>query len=268
MPNSSCQNLFDLTGKVAIVTGGARGLGEAIARALTNHGATTVICDLNLDEGHETANRIAAERTGNKIQAFHCDIQDDSQVRAFVADIVEQHGRIDVLVNNAGVHRRVDPTDFSREDIDAIFSVNLMGSFQMASAVGKVMIGQKSGSIINLSALGGGLVGLGRGGSAYGMTKGGIVALTRDLAAEWGKHSIRVNALAPGWIKTPMTIALQQNGARSAKVMERVPLQRWGEAIDVAGAAVFLASDASTYVTGHTIPIDGGAANVIAISDD
>lgn len=267
MPDRS-HNLFDLTGKVAIVTGGARGLGAAIASALTHHGATTVICDLNLDEANATVNRIAAEHDGNEIQAFRCDVQDDSQVRAFVADVVDRHGHIDVLVNNAGVHRRVDPTDFSREDIDAIFAVNLMGSFQMAGAVGKVMIGQESGSIINLSALGGGVVGLGRSGSAYGMTKGGIVALTRDLAAEWGKHSIRVNALAPGWIKTPMTIALQQNEERAAKVMERVPLRRWGEATDVVGAAVFLASDASAYVTGHTIPIDGGAANVIAISDD
>lgn len=264
---SSVHNMFDLSGKVALITGGARGLGEAIGGALASNGATVVLCDIDQDAAAEAACRIDEQREGNSVLGLACDVRDQQQVENCVAQVAEQYGQIDVLVNNAGIHRRVDPTDYSREDIDAIFAVNLLGSFQMAAAVGKVMIGQQSGSVINISALGGGLVGLGRSGSAYGMTKGGIIALTRDLAAEWGKYSIRVNALAPGWIRTPMTIALQQNEHRSAKVLERVPLRRWGEASDVAGAAVFLASDASTYVTGHTIPIDGGAANVIAISE-
>jgi len=265
---SNARNLFDLTGKVAIVSGGAQGLGEAIACALTHHGATTVIFDINIEAATATADRIAAETENCRIRALECDIRNDQQVQSCVKNVLEEYGRIDILVNNAGVHRRVTPTDYSQEDIDAVFQVNLLGNFYMASAVGKVMIEQRSGSIINLSALGGGIVGLGRGGSIYGITKGGIVALTRDLAAEWGKYSVRVNALAPGWIRTPMTIALQQNEQRSAKVLERIPLQRWGEANDVAGAALFLASDASQYITGHTIPIDGGAGNVIAISEE
>jgi len=259
---------FDLTGKVALVTGAARGLGEAIAEGLVVHGATTILCDVDTQAVAATAARIN-ESTGR--QAAHsttCDIRDLGQVIECVSRVVAEQGQIDILFNNAGIHRRVDPTDYSREDVEAIFEVNLIGSFQMAGEVGKVMIEQREGSIINLSVLGGGLVGLGRSGSAYGMTKGGIVALTRDLAAEWGRHNIRVNALAPGWIRTPMTIALQENEQRSARVMERVPLRRWGESDDVAGAAAFLASDASRYITGHTIPIDGGAANVIAISDD
>jgi NAD(P)-dependent dehydrogenase (short-subunit alcohol dehydrogenase family) len=130
------------------------------------------------------------------------------------------------------------------------------------------MLARQRGSIINVSALGGGLVGLGRGGSIYAMTKGGIVALTRDLAAEWGRHGIRVNAVAPGWIRTPMTQPLQNDPQRSARVLERVPLRRWGEPDDVAGVVVFLASAAAGYVTGCTIPIDGGAANVVALSAD
>ncbi|HIA18856.1 MAG TPA: SDR family oxidoreductase [Planctomycetaceae bacterium] len=185
-----------------------------------------------------------------------------------ISGLVSEHGQIDVLVNNAGVHRRVDPLNISPADVQAVFDVNLLGCLNMASAVGKVMIQQQAGSMINVSALGGGVVGLGRGGSVYGITKGGLIALTRDLAAEWGRHGIRVNALAPGWIEMPMTLELQNDVAGSAKVVERVPLARWGQPEDVAGAAVFLASDASQYITGHTIPIDGGAANVIALSQE
>lgn len=264
---SNEKNPFDLSGKVALVTGGAQGLGEAIARAFVARGAKVVICDCDGDAAGATADRIASE-VGGEIRSLACDVRDESQVNDCVGQVVTWHDRIDVLVNNAGIHRRCDPTNFIREDFDAIIEVNLLGSLQMAGAVGKTMIPHRRGSIINVSALGGGIVGLGRSGSIYGMTKGGIVSLTRDLAAEWGKHDIRVNALAPGWIKTPMTIALQQHPEKSAKVLDRVPLRRWGESEDVAGAAVFLASDASQYITGHTIPIDGGAANVIAISEE
>jgi len=260
--------VFDLSGKVALVTGGAQGLGEAMAAALVNHGASVVICDVDSEAVNATARRIAGQEEDRVVRALPCDVRDAEQVKQTVAAVKSEFGRIDVLINNAGIHRRGSPADFDRKDIDDIFAVNLLGCFQMAGAVGEVMIEQQSGSIINISALGGGIVGLGRGGSIYGMTKGGIVSLTRDLAAEWGKHGIRVNALAPGWIRTPMTLALQNNATRSAKVLERVPLKRWGEAGDVAGAAVFLASDASLYITGHTIPIDGGAANVIAISEE
>ena len=261
-------NLFDLSGRTGIVTGGAQGLGESIARALSAHGARVVLLDIQPEIANKTAAAINSERGEELASALACDVQNDNQVRSCVDRVREQHGRIDVLVNNAGVHRRHTPQEFPRQDIDFVLGVNLLGSFFVARAVADAMVEQRAGSIINLSALGGGLMGLGRGGSIYGVTKGAIVALTRDLAAEWGKHGIRVNSLAPGWIHTPMTQALQQNPARSAKMLDRVPLQRWGEALDVAGAAVFLASDASSYITGHTIPIDGGAANVISISED
>jgi len=267
MPHSD-RGLFDLSGKVAIVTGGAQGLGEAIARALCAHGARTTLLDIRGEQAAETAASINADLQGEVADSLACDVQYDDQVQSCVAEVRRRHGAIDVLVNNAGIHRRGTPQELSRQDIDIVLSVNLLGSFFVARAVASGMIEQRSGSIINLSALGGGIVGLGRGGSIYGITKGGIVAMTRDLAAEWGKYGIRVNSLAPGWIRTPMTQALQQNAAGSAKVMQRVPLGRWGEAADVAGAAVFLASSASTYITGHTIPIDGGAANVIAISEE
>ena len=261
------QGMFDLTGKVVLVTGGAQGLGKAIAAACAQQGVAVMIVDIEDQLAQQVASEIQQE-TEQPVAAHYCDVRSAEQVQQLVETLISQHGQIDVLVNNAGVHRRVDPLDISPADVQAIFEVNLVGCLNMASAVGKIMIQQQAGSIINISALGGGVIGLGRGGSVYGITKGGLISLTRDLAAEWGRHGIRVNALAPGWIETPMTRELQNDTARSAKVVERVPLGRWGKPDDVAGAVVFLASDASRYITGHTIPIDGGAANVIALDQD
>lgn len=258
---------FDLSDRVAIVTGGAQGLGASIARALADHGATIAMLDVQAEAVAAAATRLA-EDTGRDAMGLACDTRDKGRVEECIKNIVERFGRIDILVNNAGIHRRGTPTDYDPQDLEDVFAVNLTGCYHVAGAVGKVMLTQQRGSIINVSALGGGVAGLGRGGSIYGMTKGGIVSLTRDLAAEWGAQGIRVNAIAPGWIRTPMTQALQDNEARSAKVLERVPLRRWGEPDDVAGVVVFLASDAAAYVTGCTIPIDGGAANVIAISSE
>lgn len=256
---------FDLTDRVAVVTGGAQGLGAAIARALADHGATIALLDVKADAVAAAAEQLARE-TGRTAEGHGCDTRDKSQVEDCVEGIAARFGRIDILVNNAGIHRRGTPTDYNPQDLADVFAVNLVGCYHVAGAVGKVMLAQKCGSIVNVSALGGGIVGLGRGGSIYAMTKGGIVSLTRDLAAEWGRHGIRVNAVAPGWIRTPMTQPLQNDPNRAAKVLERVPLRRWGEPDDVAGVVVFLASDAAAYVTGCTIPIDGGAANVIALS--
>ncbi|MEO1996656.1 MAG: glucose 1-dehydrogenase [Planctomycetaceae bacterium] len=265
---SGISQAFDLSGNVAIVTGAAQGLGASIARALALHGATAVLVDLEQAAVEAAVARMKTADAGLCLHAAECDVRDRQQVTECVTAVHDKFGRVDTLVNNAGIHRRVDPLDYVQEDIDAILAVNLMGCFHMSGAVGALMVKQESGSVINVSALGGGLTGLGRSGSAYGMSKGGIVALTRDLAAEWGRYGVRVNALAPGWIRTPMTRALQEDPVKAARVLERVPLGRWGTADDVAGAAVFLASDASGYISGHTIPVDGGAANVIAISND
>lgn len=257
------QSWFDLSGKVAIVTGGAQGLGEACARALARHGASVAICDLNLSLAGELAKTIDPQ--GRQARAYACDVQHDDQAQAVVSQVLADFGRLDVLVNSAGIHRRHTPFDFPREDMDLLISINVYGTFQMARGAARPMIEQRSGSIINISALGGGVVGLGRGGSIYGATKGAIVALTRDLAAEWAQYNVRVNSIAPGWMRTPMSMPLQQNPTQSAKVMERVPMGRWGTADEIAGPAVFLASDASSFVTGLTIPVDGGASQVIQI---
>ena len=258
---------FDLTGRVAVVTGGAQGLGAAIARALARHGASIALLDVQAEAVADAALELSRD-TGRDAEGLACDTRDREQVEACVGCVAGRFGRIDILVNNAGIHRRGTPVDYKAQDLADVFAVNLIGCYHVAGAVGKLMLVQHRGSIVNVSALGGGLVGLGRGGSIYAMTKGGIVALTRDLAAEWGRYGIRVNAVAPGWIRSPMTRALQDDPQRSAKVLERVPLRRWGEPDDVAGVVVFLASDAAAYVTGCTIPIDGGAANVIALSGE
>ena len=266
-PPTSMTTIFDLTERVALVTGGAQGLGLAIARSLAEQGATVALLDVQAEAVSSAAEQLAAE-TSHETLALECDVRQKEQVDASVARIVDRFGRLDILVNNAGIHRRGTPTEYHPQDLADVFAVNLVGCYHVVGAAGQVMIAQQRGSIVNISALGGGLVGLGRGGSIYGMTKGGIVSLTRDLAAEWGRHGIRVNAVAPGWIRTPMTRALQSDPERSANVLERVPLRRWGEPHEVAGVVVFLASDAAAYVTGCTIPIDGGAANVIALSQE
>ena len=237
------ENLFDLSGRVALVTGGAQGLGAAIGSMFSRQGAVTVLIDIDLPAAEQQATEIQ-QQTGNLVQAAACDVGEEGQVAELVTRLAAEHGRLDVLVNNAGIHRRVDPLAPQLEDVREIFRVNLLGTLNM----------------------GGGLVGLGRSGSAYGMSKGGIVALTRDLAAEWTGQGVRVNAVAPGWIRTPMTEALQNNEQGAAMVLKRIPAGRWGEPEDVAGVVAFLASDASRYISGHTIPVDGGALNVISIS--
>jgi gluconate 5-dehydrogenase len=235
----------------------------AIAEALAEHGARVAMLDLRADAVAEQAQRLADE--GRETLGLACNTCDLAHVDECVERVQEAWGGIDILVNNAGIHRRGTPVDYRPEDLHDLLATNLVGCYQMAGAVGRKMLRSGRGSIVNVSALGGGLVGLGRGGSMYAMTKGGIVSLTRDLAAEWGPHGIRVNAVAPGWIRTPMTQPLQNDARRSAAVMSRVPLRRWGETQEVAGVVLFLASDAASYVTGCTIPIDGGAANVIAL---
>jgi NAD(P)-dependent dehydrogenase (short-subunit alcohol dehydrogenase family) len=257
---------FDLNDKVALVTGAGRGIGAAIAFALAARGACIILADLTVSATNDT--RTAIAESGGRAFSVACDMRNEPEVASAVSDALSLADHIDILVNNAGIHRGHPPLEFPQSDIDLLIQTNLLGCFYACRAVGRHMIEQRSGSIINISALGGGIAGLGRGGSIYGATKGALVSLTRDLAAEWAKYGIRVNAVAPGWIRSVMTEKLQNNTSMADRMLARVPMARWGTAEDIAGPVAFLASDASSYITGQVIAVDGGASTTIPISTE
>jgi NAD(P)-dependent dehydrogenase (short-subunit alcohol dehydrogenase family) len=258
--------LFDLRGRSALVTGGARGLGRAIALGLAHHGAAVAVADLDLTGAEETA---AAIRELNRTAAaFGCDVSQEADVGQLVTGALAAFGRIDILVNNAGITKRIALFDWQADQWEEVIRVNQIGTFLTAREVGRHMVERRSGSIINMSALGGGVLGLGRGNAIYCSTKGAVAALTRDLAAEWAQYGIRVNCVAPGWFKTEMNAPLLQNPALVQRICERVPLGRLGEPEDVVGPVVFLASDAAAMITGHLLPIDGGAAHILSLTTE
>lgn len=258
--------LFDLTGRVAVVTGGARGLGRAIALGLARHGAAVAVVDCDEAGAQDTAAEI--RQLGQRAAGCRCDVSQEGEVRSAIAGVLAEFGQLDILVNNAGITKRIPLFEWEAADWEEVIRINQIGTFLVAREVGRHMIARRRGSIINLSALGGGLVGLGRGNAIYCSTKGAILALTRDLAAEWAQHGIRVNAVAPGWFKTEMNGPLLKNPQLVQRILDRVPLGRLGEAADVVGPIVFLASDAAAMITGHILPIDGGVANIVSLSNE
>jgi NAD(P)-dependent dehydrogenase (short-subunit alcohol dehydrogenase family) len=251
--------LFDLTGKIGLVTGAARGLGRAAAVGLAVHGADIAAIDLDRERCSETVNEITA--LGRRAIAYGCDVADETAVCATVEQVCRDFGRIDILVNIAGVTARVPTTEIEPATVRRLMAVNYFGTFWMCKEVGRQMLAQGGGTIVNMSALGGGFMGTGRGNAAYSSTKGAIAALTKELACEWGERGIRVNAVAPCWFQTDMNAtSIFANKRFMEQVMTKLPMRHIGQPHELVGPIVFLASEASSMITGLVLPVDGGAA--------
>jgi NAD(P)-dependent dehydrogenase (short-subunit alcohol dehydrogenase family) len=245
---------FDVAGKVALVTGAARGIGRACALALAEAGADVA---LGLRDAASGAPLVAAIRAlGRRVLSLQMDVTRRDQIAGAVADAERAFGRIDILVNNAGIGPPAPAEQVSEEAFDRTLAVNLKGTFFVSQAVGRVMIERGGGRIINLSSQAG-FVALPTE-SVYCMTKAAIAHLTKCLAVEWAPHGINVNAVAPTFIRTPGTAKWLEDEAFHADLLSRIPLGRVGEPVDVAGAVVFLASPAAAMITGATLMIDGG----------
>jgi 2-deoxy-D-gluconate 3-dehydrogenase len=247
--------MFSLKGKSGIVTGGGSGIGKAIATGLVKAGAEIVLVGRRQERLEQAVKEM--EPFGGPIIPLRADVSKMEDIRAVVDHTLKQFGKIDFLFNNAGTIRRAPSEDFSEQDWDEVINVNLKGPFFLAQAVARVMIAQKrKGKIINTSSLiavqGGKRV------PAYAASKGGLAQVTKTMANDWAKYNILVNAIGPGWVKTELTAALQQDKERHAEILSRIPLGRWADPEDLVGAAIFLASDASDYITGQTIFVDGG----------
>lgn len=244
--------LFNLDDKIAIVTGGSRGLGKAMALGLAKAGAHVVISDiLDTSEAVKEIKQYDDEAFGIKV-----DVTKESDVKKMISKTLDQFGSIDVFVNNAGILKTANAEDFSMEDWKKVIEVNLNGAFLCAQAAGKQMIKQKSGKIINISSIAG--VSGYASSAPYSASKAGIISLTKTLAAEWGKHNINVNAICPGVFATDMTADYLQDDQFKNMIKSNVPLERYAESEELIGSIIYLASDASNYVTGHSLIIDGG----------
>lgn len=245
---------FSLKGKAALVTGGSRGLGKAIALALAEAGADVGVVSKSGEGIEETVLKI--QSLGRKAVGIQGDVAIPKEAYRIVQEVLEKFERLDILVNAAGVNRRIPSLQVSEADWDWILNTNLKGTFFMCQAVGKIMVEQRKGSIINLASL---LSAVGIPTLApYAASKAGLLGITRVLAAEWGPFGVRVNAIAPGYFRTRMTEKLFADPSWTQRLLQQVPLGRAGEPDDLAGVAVFLASDASAYLTGQVIYVDGG----------
>lgn len=249
------KQLFDLSGRVAIVTGGSIGLGRQMAEGLAEMGASLVLCARKKERCEQAAADL--QRLGVKTLALGCDVRNPASVQEMVDAALAHFGRIDILINNAGTSWGAPVEEMRLEHWNKVLETNLTGTFLCSQAVGKVMIRQRRGKIINIASVAG-LAGSPPNFQAIGYqaSKGGVIIFTKDLACKWAMHNIQVNAIAPGWFPTAMSgVVIERN--REA-LLKCIPLGRFGNEDDLKGAAVFLASDASNYVTGHVLVVDGG----------
>ncbi len=243
-----------VNGKIAVVTGGAQGIGEAISMTLAKEGASVAVIDVNLEKAMETAGNI--KKLGADAEAYKADVSNTAEVEATVDKIVDKFKRIDILVNNAGVTRDNLLIRMSEQEWDLVIAINLKGTFNFTKAAGKIMMKQRAGNIVNISSI----IGLmGNAAQAnYSASKAGVIGITKSVAKELASRNVRVNAICPGYIQTAMTDKLSDEVKK--KMVEYIPTKTMGTPQDVANIALFLASDMSNYVTGETVRVDGGMA--------
>jgi len=248
--------MFDLTGRAALVTGGARGLGYAMARALARSGALVLLMDRDEPGVQRAAMTLTGE--GLTVRAMAGDVTRPEDSLQAVTFMQETWGSVDILVNNAGITIHVPAEDMTLDQWQSMLDVNLTGVFLVAQACGRQMIAQQRGSIINIASMSGLIVNYPQPQSSYNVSKAAVIMLTKSLASEWAHLGVRVNAIAPGYMRTEMTAPYFQDANLARYWIEPTPLGRPGDPAELEGAAVYLASDASSYVTGHVLVIDGG----------
>jgi gluconate 5-dehydrogenase len=247
-------DLFRLDGQVAVVVGGAGGLGAAIARGLAEAGAPVAVADTNAAGAKAVADGIAA--AGGRAQAVAVDVTDAGSVERMAEEVESRLGPIEILVNSAGITHRGPATDFPEAQWHRVIAVNLTGVYLASQAVGRRMVARRRGRIVNIASIAG-EIGL-SGTIAYSASKGGVVQLTRALAVEWAPHQVRVNAIAPFWFSTEIGELIHREPEYERRAMQRVPAGRMGRPDELVGAALYLASEASSMVTGHILAVDGG----------
>lgn len=254
------QNRFDLLGKTAVVTGGGRGIGRAVAEALAEAGVSRlVVCSRNLEACEEAAHAIRTAY-GTLTEAASLDLAQADSVDAAVNAVTSTLGHVDILVNNGGVAWGGDPLDVPEERWDYVFRVNVTGLWRFTMGLGRSMLGRRQGSVVNVASVAG-LVGTPANvlnALPYSSSKAAVIGMTRDLAVKWAPFGVRVNALAPGFFPTRMTTALLSQDDTRARIEAAVPMGRVGNLEDLKGAAIFLAGDASSYITGQVLAVDGG----------
>lgn len=246
--------LFSLDNKVAVITGGNRGLGRSMALALADAGADIVIVGRNEEKNNEVVEEIREK--GRKAVSFPTDLRDISAINNMVEEVIQEFGRLDVLVNNAGVSHTQFALDISESDWDKVMDLNVKSLFFCCQAAGRVMKRQGNGKIINLASVAGAVGDLGI--ATYTASKAAVINLTRSLALEWVRYGIQVNAIGPAYIETDMNSEALSNPKVLNKIVKKTPMKRLGEPDELAGAVILLASDASSYITGQTIFVDGG----------
>jgi NAD(P)-dependent dehydrogenase (short-subunit alcohol dehydrogenase family) len=252
----SLASLFDIRGNVAVVTGGATGIGLQMASALAEAGCNLVICSRNLSRCREAAEKL--KYYGVEVLAHECNVADEEQVQKTVEITLEKFGTIDILVNNSGTTWGANPQDTPRNGWDKVLAVNLTGTFLFSKHIGRHMIEKHRGKIINIASVTAykGMEPEVMNAIAYNTSKGGVISFTRDLAVKWAPYGINVNAIAPGWFPSQLSNGVLDN--HGLKLLDEIPMRRFGDSNDLKGLVLYLSCPASTYVTGQTIVVDGG----------